>query len=64
MKLAEKKPVAMDALAEADGLAPDPMDDPTTRAQIIQELKDRVAYADSPDAEFLSHAEVKKKLGL
>jgi len=56
------------AFVQAGGLpfdvVVDPLSNPEERKSVIDELKRRVAVADSPDAKWYSLAEVEKELGL
>jgi len=42
----------------------DPYADPSVRAKVKKELEEISAYADSPEAEYVSHDRVKEMLGL
>ena len=42
----------------------DPLSDPTLRAVVDKELEERLAIADSPEAQYVSHEKAKEMLGL
>ena len=46
------------------GITTDPMDNPETRARIIEDLKETIAYADSDQATYFTNEEVAARLGL
>ena len=46
------------------GITADPMDNPETRARIVEDLKTTLAYADSPKATYYTNEQAAARLGL